>query len=835
MSPSTDAIEEAAGSLICSYPQSAVETSNEVFEDGNFQTKLANFLSGSDVIGSDHSVLVSPGVTVLLASVFRGVSLTADVPRITKRVRDHDGLPSFSFGMYNCGHIEDGWCRSSLWLLIKVAIQISLDRSALGRASYKRFMLFFVCFLAREANSACFSRDLLHSIACKILRRSSKLGSSSPDWLSEVALKTCTHIGKTLDTMFSQPSNLPSPFQSPSQDELTRDTQLSLFQSREYIRDALANPGHKPLATPFHPGDRPRGTIEDFLSLDESFFESAYTFDSKRTLCDIERSVEEGIDDWFAGVTNAEEACAQLEALMDRYLSKALSKMVSQETSPEAISIAFLTAIELFVALDKLVVQQIPILADYSPGIPAESLEGLLLRKKTSLHRLSRAYQYLSLRQSRSRPGWSVFSDDFTEDSLPVRYYDQSPHHQRLKARIEEETVHKVIEHVGLQQKGGASRPLLPLSSLYAKVVVFELQCPAYLSIWRSAVLRILADSFLADFGFAGSRWQNYEEQKYRLLGQVPELQPYFVEREAPGLSWKIQFAYYHPLGSRGPELHYMLHHQSRLTLWRRTAWISLVESMYDGSPLGTNFIMYTSHTSNDVLAAQADCPTDLSLDEFIAFGHLRSGGSLQWLNILQGLRNRSLNLRRREVHYLLAQAAFQVGPLDLTTGTWIWHQELHDPLFCHALLDELDSLFADFGDGSIDGVVMNSISLLLTRVLGAAPSEDVSARAIASLRSVRRKTFKWVQELSYNLTMAPMNEERSALLLDMAATCRSTFDVDATTLCKLCYSAEDVDALLSCALFVHTLRHECASDCLMGGILNTHLLTTIQPYPTIT
>ena len=37
-----------------------------------------------------------------------------------------------------------------------------------------------------------------------------------------------------------------------------------------------------------------------------------------------------------------------------------------------------------------------------------------------------------------------------------------------------------------------------------------------------------------------------------------------------------------------------------------------------------------------------------------------------------------------------------------------------------------------------------------------------------------------------------------------MAAACRSTFDVGHAILHKLLYSAEDVEALLSCAIFIH-------------------------------
>ena len=208
-----------------------------------------------------------------------------------------------------------------------------------------------------------------------------------------------------------------------------------------------------------------------------------------------------------------------------------------------------------------------------------------------------------------------------------------------------------------------------------------------------------------------------------------------------------------------------------------------------------------------------AELIADLSLDEFIAWAHLRSGGSLQWLNILQGLRGRTLSLRRHPVHYLLAHAAFQVEPLDLNTGTWVWHEELKYSCFCNASLDELDSLVVDVGAGVIDAVFMNTISLLLTRVRASSPSEGISDRAIALLRRVCRKTFSWVQELSYNLRMAPTNNERWDLLLDMATACRSMFDVDPVTLHKVLYSAEDVNALLSCGFFIHALRQPCRSN----------------------
>ena len=438
--------------LIRSYPALTVEIPNEVFDDGGFQLQLANVFSHPNVVNSDlpfpHGhinelfssfYLARDGPhaatqRALLASALHGVDRTADVLCITKRIHDYSILES--------NEIPSPWRRSPLWLLIRVAIQMSDNRS-LGRGSYKRFILFFMCTLAKDENNATLSSDLLHLMSSKILRRLSKLGFSTPHWLSEMLLKTGSRLNKMLDAGRERLNLEARPFINPSRDQLARDTQLSLVNCGEYIQNALTNLGHEAIGTPFHPNHRPRGTIEDFLASNGTFFDKAYGADPDGTLYDVEQSVEQSIDDWLVRVTNVDEACVQLEILMDEWVMK--SDLYRE--GPEGASNRFLTSIELFVALDKLVVKEIPMLADYSPEIPITALERLLLRRATSLHRLSRAYQYLSLRHSRSRPGWSLLSDEFTEDSFPVRYYDQSPHLQQLKVRIEQDAVEKLAAH----------------------------------------------------------------------------------------------------------------------------------------------------------------------------------------------------------------------------------------------------------------------------------------------------------------------------------------------------------------------------------------------------
>ena len=848
-SPNEKAVNESEGPLICSYPASVVELPNGVFDDEDFRLELANFLSSAGVIDSDPPLpppMHPEYVSALLGGVLRSVGHTdstaplcgvsrsgcTNVPRITKRVRDE-------VSRNRPGDIPGVWRRSSLWLLVRVAIQMSVDGPS-GRASYKRFMLFFACTLARDESNTTLPSDLLHLMSSTILRRLSKLGTSVPDWLSEIAMDTFTCLQEVLDARWKELSNRPFLFQNPSSDELIRDRCISLPNSGEYIRNVLENPVRESRYTPFYPSHGYRGTLKDFLSSDGTFFDQAHAVDPDVTLYDVERAVEHDIDEWLARVTNVEEACFQLGTLMGRHVATARKK----EGAPEDASDKFLTELELYVAIDKLVVKEIPMLADYSPEIPIAFLERLLLRKTTSLHRLSCAYRYLSARHSQSCPGWSVLSSEFTEDSFPVRYYDQSPHLQDLKTWIEEDAAQGDTEHSGTQGENAEVSPL-PTKLLYAKAVVFELHCPMYIRIWRSAAACILHCFHSGIFDRLGAEKEHY------LLACLPELQPYRSECQGPYFPVEIHFACFYPVGSQSrndPILRYAVHHPTqhhvghRLSIWQPNIGYELNDRQlplhfcYLPEPNGPQsictrhlqiYMNSASHTSNDVLAAQSDCPADLSLDEFIAFAHLRSGGSLQWLSILQGLRSRTLNLHYHLVLYVLAHATFQVGPLDLSTGTWIWHQELEDPSFCNALLDELETLFVEVGAGSVDGVLMNSISLLLTRVLASSPGQCVSERAIVILRSVRKKTFNWVQDILYDLTQAPTNYERRILLKELATACRSTFGVDPATFCKHFRSAEDADALLSCALLMRIFFVDCNYSILLDQ--DRHLSLAIE------
>lgn len=633
-------------------------------------------------------------------------------------------------------------------------------------------MLYFTCSLAQNAIDANISSRLLHAISAKILRRLRKIYAAVPKWLYDMVLKTSAYLRETLEARWRaiEATYSTSPLWSPSQLDLDIDMQLSLLASLKYIHSSLAGRASEPRKSPFFPKVLPRGTLDDFLSSNGMFFEEACKANPYVALFDVEQAVEQGIDDWVACVTDVDQACIQLEIMMDKYLTSARH---TYHSSPEHISLLLLTTIEFWVALDKIVVAAIPMVANYSPEIPTTLLHTLLLNKTVNLCRLRRAYQYLSTRHSQCHPGNSIFSDEFTTTMFPVRCSTNSPH---LRSHIEE------------------YGPTVPS---HANIVVFELRCPVPLHIWRSFTARLLGSVPTCTESHKGEGECLLPVQ----LANISRLQPFLVSHSTSPATSRVYLTCLFPTGL---QLLNMVYPSS----WTGSGCSVVPDThLVYGHPSDRRLHRYTnatSHTSNGVLVAQAKHTGDLSSLEFIAFGHLRSGGSLQLLNILGELRSRTLNFRRHDVYLLLNQAASHVGPFNPDTTDWLWHQELQELTFCRTLLHELQSLFADVAVHSSNDVMMSIIAFLLTRLLLSCCYEDIADQAIRLLRQVRTKTFEWVQELSYSLLLDPTNTEQSKLMRDMATTCRSTFDVAPVILHKLLYSAEDVDALISCAIFIH-------------------------------
>ncbi|KAG2113634.1 hypothetical protein BD769DRAFT_1364038 [Suillus cothurnatus] len=873
VSPLASAVMATQGKLLCSYPGPAIAVPNSTVDNPTFLLELANFLAhmNHDTLDSaaattetrstvlEHRDTTHPRyITELLTSILRAFGEPADIPRIRKRIGDD----------VSCSKDNIPWRRSSLWLVIRVVLQTSLERTTLGRQGYKAFMASLMTDLVFKALQEELSSDLLYFMSTKISRRLVKLQVEDGS-LAQIMRNATEGIKNRLELRWKevQAAQAHFPHWDASQVDINRDTRLCLTASEEYITGVLQYIYVQPTAPDFEPTHHLRGTIDDFLDSDAKFLAGAYAEDPLLALFDFERAIEQGITAWVdktinLGAVHIDAACQTIQACATSYATKG---QLSYSNNPENKSIMLLTLLELWAALDKMAVRSIPLLKDYSPEVPATILNRLLLQNAAALARLKFLQQYIATRIRDARPGFSVFSNSMGTDMFAMRYYYQSEELQSLKCKIEDDaSIELSMRRDDLHDKSSRYQLLtrdidaltcdtymdprglsrhddsdcrrcrkvqerrrlcieihewpLPDDVDHAAVVIFELGAPTTFRMWRSFTVHLLHDICTPAIKQTGSAAQYMLLTHYKpLLDYHSESTNQHITLASETRSFLTSQDRFKTLPCTENDIRFKNPLRFRLYNATRGVWVSSLFQNIDISDLCTyklppgpyhglqNYLSSTEHTSNEVLANQASCHGELTLHEFIAFGSLRSGSLLQWINLLRELRARTLAFRDLEVHFLLLQTSREVGELSVD-GYRVWHDELRVSDFGHALIDELQSLKVSVEANWLERLTLATISTLTSRLLSSAKDSNVIERSHNLLRAIRDVTFKLVQELFKALQVAADEKSRCEYrdrVRDMAAICRSTYDVGPDSIRELLQSSHDLEILVYCAVML--------------------------------
>ncbi|KAG0693269.1 hypothetical protein DFH29DRAFT_985528 [Suillus ampliporus] len=787
ISPDPTAVMGTKGKLICSYPGPAIAVPDTNTNNATFPAELANFLvcmdqdvldaaarrkkAGSTIL-EERDTTHPRYITELLTGILRGLGSIADVPRIRKRIGDDV--------LWDSAKLP--WRRSPLWLVIRVVLQTTLERShgALGRTTYKSFMLFFMTKLTTLALDHDLSNDMLHFMSAKIARRLFKLGSFTIPELSQMVSTVTGNARSILEGRWGSVQDVQraSPRWAPETLQILRDTHLSLNTSREYIRQALQNQHSSPQPPLFNPSHHTRGTIHNFLDADASFLLAAHAAEPYLALADFEMVVRSGIDDW-----SIDSACVSIEAALDAY-----------KGNPENLSIMLITLFELWVAMDKIVYLLIRQSSVLDPRHCQAS--SCLSAFSSTNDDKSFALQKLKLtieagaRKERKKKLTELgtlnksLSHEYAINSRGQEYHAE---HCCEKCRLQKEMQSMTI---------AVHEWPLPPHENEAVAVVFELVCPIAFDMWRSMTFHVLIDvctpekisptrpfMILSKYDALKRHRQCHPRQRLALASDAkPFSNSHYSRTHIPTVDASIcvnnglVFRPFDTVKNAWAANVILLQSDSS-----KLCTFILPKGPYDGLQ---RYLAETSHASNEVIANQADCHKDMTIHEFIAFGALRSGPRLQWMNVLRELRARTLNFRREEVHLLFAQAI---------------SQELNSMPFLSALLGELDSLMA-----SVEGNC--TIVMLVCRILSSTQEESIRSRGYSLLRSIRTSTFMLLTHLSRKLQSSndeTVSRDLRGRVRDMAVTCRSTFDVDSDA-SLLLTSSEDVKVFAYCAVMIY-------------------------------
>ena len=377
-------------------------------------------------------------VIKMLTGILRAVGKSLDIPRIYKHTRDDvlwkDALKP--------------WRRSPLWLFLRVALQTSLMRNnnKEPHVRYKSFMLFFITHVLEGALKAFLPSNTLFLMTAKISRRALKLkAADGTAWLQYVET-TMRAVQQELIRRWKSVEKHPDPLRTqqnwlPSQLLFFHDTELTLSRLRPYLakvpaRSAVPSTSHYFTSDCGHRISQCSSSLPDLTLLTEGNGDRVRLY-----LADLELWVHRSLNDWLPANMERKDACTALAKVIDTYTSAASSAYTDM---PEDISLMLLTTMDLWVALDKCALHHYPLLHDYDPEFPPSLFEPLLLPKKSQMERLFRVEQHLITRRKAAIPDFpSIFRSVDATKSFAVRYFQQSPHQQELRQKIEAEATNE--------------------------------------------------------------------------------------------------------------------------------------------------------------------------------------------------------------------------------------------------------------------------------------------------------------------------------------------------------------------------------------------------------
>ncbi|KEF51502.1 uncharacterized protein A1O9_12419 [Exophiala aquamarina CBS 119918] len=732
VSATNDAIMKSKDSLIRSFPSSAVLLPRDIFENKDFVKELATAIhqlsieqlkmSMAQIKKAENELAEerqspSPKFVgeLLFGAYLRSYGKAGLRKSISKRI--DDDVLSKGTGM--------PWRRSSLWLSIRVSLQLALVNFDWdGKDSpynYKNFMLFLLATLSTGIMSTTPSPATLHILRVKLARRHAKLGDKTLSFVQDHVRRTLARIDAAIAVLWDQVvrrDNVTIPSVSMSQ---VHD-QLALRKSREHLH-MIWERSRKHFKYSISQDSPPVSTR---IPLSASVLPTPGIFckagDVLTTLWVFEHWVEMNLGAWLKANTHSSSACFHLYSTMAAYYRLAITKYYRH---PARTSYMWLTIFELWVAMDIVTTTLHSLLLEYPPEVPTNILESLVLDKKAALERLARVELHISLRCQKRNPMFPSLFSDPSQQCFAVNFYDQSDLMKNLRESIEDdarqarldkqdewlrkkkdftqlmrdvasmecdeytpnwvdsdgecwtgETRHdKKCRRCELEQHAKAMRiekhewPL-PEDEVMCKAVVFELQTPGTLVFWRDATWFVVHTLGRNDkIGqeceqdvLSYSPLTKYARKKLRRITLGSSIKPMLKTHYFNG-GLNIDDIFLR--NGMAPRLK----DTERRKVWtaEQNPRLSLRQYCDSQLPEGTPDHMVrqvntTSHTHNSVLAMHSNLPPEMTPHQHVLFGSLRAGEKLQFINILAMVMSSEADINSTSTAILVSQAVSQVG-----------------------------------------------------------------------------------------------------------------------------------------------------------------------------
>jgi len=376
-------------------------------------------------------------ITELLTGIVRAMSkkpdmMLAQTVYVSKRIDDH----------VLCKRSPDApWRRSPLWLIIRVALQTTLCEWNVGDcASFKAFMLYALSSILHTALHLNQPDHLLFVMNAKLARRFCKMpdgsrdGCFAMDCVATVNKMVADELEKRWKAIQKQTTRQLN-WSAPTEEEIINGARIDLLATVPYLKEVKRRDASQPQM----------GTIKIFVVPGGNQSATRYNAGlvpppdlTNLPSVPLERTIRlYDFEQWVArqnGFSSID--MLELTAALNHYTQSALSHY---NGDPERLSVAFLTMIELWIGVDEKAIEWESYLKNYTPEIPSDVLEPLLLPRRDQMQRLSRAEKYLQKRHKAMRSQSAIFYDTTDSGSFANWFVNQSRSLQTTLQEIKDE------------------------------------------------------------------------------------------------------------------------------------------------------------------------------------------------------------------------------------------------------------------------------------------------------------------------------------------------------------------------------------------------------------
>ncbi|KZF24028.1 hypothetical protein L228DRAFT_218359 [Xylona heveae TC161] len=779
-------------------------------------------------------------VTQLLSAILRPHGDLAQVSGLWKNTRDEV--------VYSAGN-RLPWRRSPTWLLLRIVLQLTLARACqgtIGDGLYKRFMVFFISIIIKHALSRELDTETIFIMNAKLARRIRKLDIEETEpWMvvvHETIRQATSRLNERWTTVIeSQEQKLDmSVIVSP---DIEKNLDISLPKLDVFIGEVSSR---TPLLSGrcFIPTSQILRFPPDNLPCPRQIpTTGCYQL---LNIAAFEHWVAKNLETWISTHLNDSDTCSLIKGTLEAYHAVAIQLYGDM---PEGLSVMILTILELWVACDKSAVATYPMLAEYDPEVSSEVCGSLLLRFHKDMKRLSTVEQYILLR-GRSAFRKQIFTSFGTQSAFSVRYFGSSRAHQERMSAIEKqaledrqrkckelerlkerytklmaESVSKphdyidqvdnfgdhITEHSPFCSKCSLIRKAdrltidvhewpLPMCHLEAQSTVFEMDVPIAFSSWRDLTI-FLRDNVLAYQNMTDNNLFYCDLDSYRGLFSSSRTS---LQRIVLASKTKPHTATHRCSKSIAvtEEADVFLQNGLQWSYFDKCkngflAEATLSEQVSENctfsiTPILRSFLRRPwgkpdGPQPNCVVAKQADCPDNLSVDEFKALCLLPLGHKIQWENLLIQLAMPSVDWRKLETVIFAWQISHQTGPPSNSVHR-ASHKVLEDDKFVFKFCTYLAQSFTRLKENWESSGAVGAFVILATRLLSLGSREN-SHRYLSLLGDFRQACSKWLIPLRHGMLTTRSDEERSEFCqrtLQTALIGIQTFDVDDIFLSQL-------------------------------------------------